>query len=396
MDNLKKKLAGLKKDHEEIHQMLETLYREFGELQFEYALHTTEPLQHIAAQDFAMWKSLRESRQYDTETILNIKTTQARQSELKVFYGEIDKLVREQQRKYEKMRHAFILQFFQTYKKDSMPCIVQIKTEIELLETTLKEVETKQLELEQQKNDSHFFKKLTLEPQLMTIKGKLHGLQKQRDEQIISIGNSVLTDDVIAEVRGACFPDPLEAVYSELRSIVIKQDEIEERKETLIAEQKKLDETLAECGVESSPQKRITVLTAQIKKKDEALEHAEKCQGSLYGDIFYTSDGTRTEAVFSDIPDSFQPYLNSIAEYRIKLEKNRLNRMYVENQIAIATEAHKVVTLQKAISTYKDGIAQYERLITTAEQNIIQSEAHAAELEKTNSELLPQFSADDH
>ena len=70
--------------------------------------------------------------------------------------------------------------------------------------------------------------------------------------------------------------------------------------------------------------------------------------------------------------------------------------MYVENQIAIATEAHKVVTLQKAISTYKDGIAQYERLITTAEQNIIQSESYAAELEKTNSELLPQFSADDH
>lgn len=157
--------------------------------------------------------------------------------------------------------------FFERTKKIQCHASCRLKQRLNRWKRHSKKWKQKKLELEQQKNDSHFFKKLTLEPQLMAIKGKLHGLQKQRDEQIISIGNSVLTDDVITEVRGACFPDPLEAVYSELRSIVIKQDEIEERKETLIAEQKKLDETLAECGAENSPQKRITVLTAQIKKK---------------------------------------------------------------------------------------------------------------------------------
>lgn len=394
MDNLKKQLTAVKKAHGDMQFALNNVYKEFGALQFEYALHSTEPIPHIAAQDFAMWKSLRESRQYDAETILNIKTAQSRQSELIVFYGEIDTLWREQQRKYEKMRHAFILQFFQTYRENSLPCIMHIRTEIEPLETALKEWEAKYLELEKQKHDSTFFKKLTLEPQLLSIKRKLYGVQKQRDEQIITIGDSVLTDDVLAEVRGECFPDSLEAVYSDLVSIAVKQNEIEARKDTLTAEQQKLDETLAECGAKNSPQKRIAVLTAQIKKTDEALEHAERCQGILYGDVFYTSNGTKIEAALSDPPDSFQPYLNSIAEYRMKLEKNRLNREYIENQIAIAAEAHKVDILQKAIADYKEGIAQYERLISTAEQDMAQSETRSAALEKTNRELFPQFSAD--
>ena len=394
MDNLKKELAELKKAHEDIQRTLDTVYKEFGALQFEYALHTAEPVQHIAAQDFAMWKSLREARQHDAESVLNIKTTQSRQSELKVFYGEIDKLAREQQHAYEKTHNAFILQFFQTYKTETLPCIAQMSAAVEPLETTINELETKRLEIEQQKHDSHFFKKLTLEPQLMTIKGRLHGLQKQRDEQLLAAGASALTDSVIAEIRGEHFPDPLEAVYSDLRAIAIKQDEITERKEALAAEQKKLEETLTECGADGIPQKRITVLTTQIKKTDDALEQAEKRQGTLYGDVFYTPVGARTDAPLSGIPDSLQPYITPIEAYRIKIEKNRLNRIYVENQIAIAAEDRKVEVFQKSIADYKEGIAQYERLITATEQDIAQSEARAAALEKANSELLPQFSAD--
>lgn len=392
MDTLKKSLAERKKDRADLQLLLDSLYKEYGSAQFEYALHNTTPAVSIAAQDFDAWKSLRESRQRDADTILSIKTAQSRQSELKVFSGEVDKLAREQQQAYEKAREAFILDFFKTYRSDSLTCIAQILSAIEPIETSIAQLEQEIQALEQQKAEANFLKKITLSTQLIAAKGKLTGLQKKRDAQVITSGDEMITDAVISEVRGAGFPGQLEAAYTELSAIVNKQDEIAARKETLVAEQQKLAETLSECGVTSTPQKRISALTTDIKTADEAISKAEHQQGKLSADMFYTADGTETQP--SDIPGSFKPYLESIAAYRIKLHKNQLNITYIENELAAAAEVRKIEALQKAIIGYKDGITQYEQLIAAAETDIATSEENKNALEQKNAELLPQFSAE--
>ena len=114
MDNLKKKLADRKKDREDLQTILHSLYREYGETQFEYVSQRKETIPHIDEQDFEIWKTLREARRKDSDTILSIKTAQSRQNELKVFCKEIDKLLHEQQYTYQKARDAFMLLFFQT------------------------------------------------------------------------------------------------------------------------------------------------------------------------------------------------------------------------------------------------------------------------------------------
>ena len=164
------------------------------------------------------------------------------------------------------------------------------------------------------------------------------------------------------------------------------------RKETLNAEQKKLEETLTECGVTDSPQKRINILTDIIKDTDEKIEEAEKRQGAQYSDVFYTVDGKNTDVPLTDVPELFKPYLTSIAEYRVKLEKNAIDIEYIENEIAVAGEERKIEALQKAIVGYKDGITQYEKLIETAEQDIAQAEKIKLEFAKRNNELKAQGS----
>ena len=136
------------------------------------------------------------------------------------------------------------------------------------------------------------------------------------------------------------------------------------------------------------------MLTANIKTTDEAIGKVEQQQGIVSADMFYTLDGTKLEAASANIPESFKPYLDSIAEYRVKLHKNQLNITYLENEIAAAAESRKIEALQKAIIGYKDSIKQYEQLIAAAEQNIVQSEENKATLEQKNAELFPQFSAD--
>ena len=390
MDNLKKNLADRKRERKNLQTMLNTLYKESGETQFEYVLQRNETMPHIDEQDFEAWKMLRESRRKDSDTILSIKTAQSRQNELKAFSKEVDKLLHEQQRTYEKARNDFILLFFQTYQNDALPQIAQIAQSIEPLKESIKKVEQEKQTLEQQKNDAHFFKKLALSPQLLSLKGKLNSLQKKMNEQIIAAGEDSLTDDIVKEVRGASFQGDLETAYTALQTIVSKQTEIEDRKETLNTEQTKLAETFAECGVTDTPQKRITMLTDIIKDTDTKIEEAEKRQGAQYSDIFYTAAGDTTDEPRTGIPESFKPYLDSIAEYRVKLEKNALNIEYIENEIAHADETRKIEAMEKAIAGYKDGIAQYEKLIDKAERDIARAEEIKQELEERNSELKDQ------
>ena len=392
MDNLKKNLADKKKDREDLQTVLNSLYREYGETQFEYVSQRKETTPHIREQDFEAWKMLRESRRKDSDTILNIKTAQSRQNELKVFSKEVDKLVHEQERAYQKARDTFMLLFFQTYQNDPLPYIAQITQSIEPLKESIEKLQQEKQELERQKNDAHFFKKLTLSPQLLSLKGKLSSLQKKMNEQIIAAGEDLLTDDIITEARGAAFPEQLETAYGELTAIVSKQDEMEARKETLNTEQKKLEETLTECGVIDTPQKRINVLTDTIKDTDTRIEEAETRQGSLYSDVFYTEAGKRTEEALTDVPELFKPYLESIADYRAKLAKNAIDIEYIENEIARTGEIRKIEALEKAIVGYKDGIAQYEQLIETAERDIARAEEIKLGFEERNNELKAQGS----
>ena len=392
MDNLKKNLADRKKDRADLQTMLNSLYREYGETQFEYVSQRKETTPHIREQDFKAWKMLRESRRKDSDTILNIKTAQSRQNELKVFSKEVDKLVHEQERAYQKARDTFMLLFFKTYQNDPLPYIAQITQSIEPLKESIEKLQQEKQDLERQKNDAHFFKKLTLSPQLLSLKGKLSGLQKKMNEQIIAAGEDLLTDDIVTEARGAAFPEQLETSYSELTAIVSKQDEMEARKETLNAEQKKLEETLMECGVIDTPQKRINALTDIIKDTDKRIEESEIRQGSLYSDVFYTDTGKRTEEALTDVPELFKPYLESIADYRAKLAKNAIDIEYIENEIARAGEIRKIEALEKAIVGYKDGIAQYEKLIETAERDIARAEEIKAGFEERNNELRNQGS----
>ena len=394
MDNLKKNLSDRKKERKDLQTMLNSLYREYGETQFEYALQRKDIIPHIGESDLKIWNTLRESRRKDSDTILGIKTAQSRQNELKVFYGEVDKLLHEQQRTYQKVRNDFILLFFQTYQHDSMPCIALIAESIEPIKESIEKVQQEKQELERQKTDAHFFKKLTLSPQLLSIKGKLAGLQKKMDEQIIATGEECLTDDILKEVRGATFPGQLETAYVEFQTVISKQKEMEDRKETLNAEQEKLLEVLVEYGVTDTPQKRINSLTDKIRDTDKNIEDVERRQGELYSDVFYTTDGQRNGADIAGVPELFKPYLNSIAEYRAKLEKNAIDIEYIENEIALNSEIHKIEALQKAIIGYKDGIAQYEKLIETAERDIARSEEIKLGLQERNQDLQSQGETD--
>ena len=88
----------------------------------------------------------------------------------------------------------------------------------------------------------------------------------------------------------------------------------------------------------------------------------------------------------------FKPYLTSIADYRVKLAKNAIDIEYIENEIAFASEVRKIESLQKAIVGYKDSIAQYEKLIETAERDIARAEEIKLGLEERNNELKAQGS----
>lgn len=390
MDNLKKSLLDKKKEQKDILTTLSSMYREYGEAQFEYAVHQNNDIPHIDRQAVAAWETLREARKLDAETILNIKTIQSRQGELKAFHREVDKLLSEHQRDYETARAHFMLLFFKTYQNTDLPCIRSTAQLIEPLNVSFKNLEEEKKTLEQQKTDAHFLKKLTLTPQLLSLKAKAAHLQKKIDEHIIAAEDELLTEDIIQEVRGSSFPEELEAAYTAFQTIVSKQNELVRRKETLEAEQEQLTERLTECGVSTTIQKRMTFLTDNIRETDSKIEEAEIEQGMQYSDIFYTADGENREEPLTGTPESFKPYLTAIANYRIKLKTIGIDIEYIENTIAYEAEERKIETFATTIERYRQSIIQYEALIETAERNIAQAEQIKQELMERNKELKPQ------
>ncbi|MEL3906126.1 MAG: hypothetical protein P1P65_03710 [Treponema sp.] len=394
MDVLKKNLIDRKKERDTLQASLHSVYTECGAAQFEYALHNTDYVRHIAQEDFEFWKTLRNSRIQDADTILNIKTAHSRQNELKTFCKEVDALLQEQKVQYEKIRNKFALLFFETYAGHSLSCLSPVVQDVLPLKESIGALMQEQHTLEEQKNAANFLKKIALTSQLTVLKSKINGVQKKIDDRIIREAGIIVSDSCLAQVRsGNVFPEPLEQLYTELQDLTDKQNETESRKETLNAEQEKQTELLKEWGVTDTVQKRISALNHQIKQTDEEILSAENRQGLVYTDVFYLPDGTARNGVSADNePEMFTPYLNAAADYRRQLEKNAFNIEYIENELTLASEMRKITALEKAISGYRDGILQYEQLIAAAEQNIAAAETIKAGLEEKNRELLPKFS----
>lgn len=387
MDNLKKSLAERKKEAEDLQSSLAALYREYGEAQFEYASQRNERVAHISDTSLSAWEALRKSRLNDTDSILNIKTIRSRQNDLKALHKEVDKLTGEIKQNYEKTWNRFLLLFFETYQNTSLPAFDSITQAIGPITDSINKIQEKQQSIEQQKTDAHFLKKLLAAPQLLSLKTQAGHLQKKRNEEIIAAGTEVLTEDMIKEVRGESFPEELEQAYVAYEAIIAKQTELAQRKEMLNAEEESLAKTLAEYGVTDSSSKHITALTDKIRETDTHIEQAESQQGVLYSDVFYTADGKSTGEALTDVPDTLRPYLTSIADCRTKLEKNKRDIEYIENEIAYEAEERKIEALHNSIVRYKEGILQYEKLIQTAEENITQAEGSKQALTERNNEL---------
>lgn len=394
MDKNKQVLADLKKEYDDICAALDMQYGECGEAQFEYAAHNESGISYIDANDFDTWRTLRDNRLTTAETILSIKTAQARQNELKTFYKEADKLSGEQQHTYEKTRNMFALLFFQRYEGKGIACLQPTEEAVTPLEEAMSKMEESQTARATEKMQAGFLKKLTLSPQLMALNGKIRSLRKKIDEHIITAAETILTDTATERMSSqGDFSDELTQAYESVMDSRAKHTETEERKRTLTAELEKQKEILDACGVIDSPQKRLTVLTAYLKQTDKEITAVCKKQGKAYADKFYTESGVMQEGVFSSNEQGlFKTYLDPIAEYRRNAGKKGAQIAYFENENALASEERKINAFHNAINNYKAGIAQYEQMIADAERHIAESEQRKAELTKRKSELLPVFS----
>lgn len=394
MDKNKKALTDLKKEHDDVLTALEMLYGECGEAQFEYAAHNADSIAYRNTNDFDTWRTLRESRLTTADTILNIKTAQSRQNELKTFYREADKLSEEQQHTYEKTRNIFASLFFQYYAGKGIACLQSTEEALAPLEEEVSKMEEAQTARTTEKMQANFFKKLTLSPQLMALSGKIRSLQKKIDEHIIAAAETIVADTAIERMNNqGDFSDELSKAYEAVMDSRAKHAETEERKRTLTAELEKQNDILQACGVIDTPQKRLTVLTAHLKQMDKEITAICRKQGKAYADMFYTESGVMQEGMSSSHePELFKTYLDSIAEHRRIAEKKGAQIAYFENENALASEERKISAFHNAINNYKAGIAQYEQMIADAERHIAESEQIKVELNKRKNELLPVFS----
>lgn len=390
MDTLKKKLIKRKEAYQEYILTLESLYTECGEILFDYAIHSVQPLTVIDQNLLTAWNTAREERKKHTSTILTIKAALTRQDELKKFSSEITHLLQEQNKQYKKHEEAFALHFFEMYEPEHINELSHIEQELLPLKTALEKIFEEKAFIEQEKENGTFFKKIAAGSQLIILNNKQSNTEKKIKKCILSHAKDINTCETVTKLyEQHSFSEETAQLYDELQRITVQLQETQVRQTSVDEEVKQIKKIFEECGAGHNPRKYITELTSLIRKLDDTIQINEKQQGCAYADQFYTEEGVQKDNTPEKINEQrIIDCLTAINEQRIHITQKNYEIAYIENEIAIETETNRIASITKAIISYEKKIEEYQKRIEQANKDILSAEAVIQECTAKNEDII--------
>ncbi len=396
MKNTDKTIPVLTKDLKEFEAGLTEACRSLGHRLLADSADPASGTALVSHEKIVQRQKLMDERAACTKSILDIKSSCERISELEKFLHQIENTNKETKKNIEKNKADFL---FYLYKNASSSCsglFEAINEKAARQSEIAKEAFAELDNLKAEKERAGFFSKLAVSHKITVKQGKIkkaeQEIKKALAESIADI-RSCREIKTLYETDG--FPAEIKSMYENLLHLYGGLEAGEERIGTINEEKKRVTAVLEELGAEKSAGKQLHFFTARIKETDAEIEAMAEKAGSDYADTFYLPNGKPVaEASGPYTQDGYAGYLERIRGFRVKIEQTKYDIEICRINGQLKNEEKKIEKLNRIIKNSKTEIEKAEKRIAESKTGIKTAKEHIGELKELLQKLSSEFSDD--
>ena len=374
MSYIEKDVKVLNKKLNEMNEELNILYRNIGNkllssLQEGDAL----PLLEVNATASSEYAELLHNREIATGTILEIKTSYERLSELSKFKKQIQKSIRDSGDSLLKLKNRFALAFYKGFKNNKDFLSLEGYEDVEKYEEEIAEILKANEEFLEDKKEAGFLAKFNLNRKIASNKLKISLIKKSIEKNISNRSEQIFNFPCIKDLYdSAQMEDDLRELYEKINESTLAKDELESRILDIKEEEEFLLEKMHDICEGCTHSKQITILNDEVKKIDERIDELLKSIAVEFVSFFIEKDEVLPEDEMKDasLYKEYKYEIKEVANLKKQITIANLNIEYCN--VALQKEAivEKIDSMNRTVEVCEEGIKSYQRRIASLKENI--------------------------
>lgn len=398
MEKINTNIFNLQKMLADDEAALSVSYKSFGKKLLSDTVNPVKNISAVEEKTSAEYQKLIDERNFCAESILEIKSSSARLEELDKFKKQVLKNQKEIENKISETRQRFVLALYADFKNGEQSCFeslayLQAETETEI-EELHEVIET----LTAEKKEANILGKLGINRKIAGCKLKISSLQKKLEKQIIKNAEEIFScPDVKFLYDTQKFSRGLTADYEKVLQLQTSKADASQHLANISEEYAFLTGKLSQLNASSSASKKTAALNSRMREIDFQTDAIlEKC-GKEYADSLADAEGNfKVGNIESqNLPDGYKSFAEEIAVLRKRISKTNYNIEYCKTLLQKEEAEAKIVSLNKAIESYKLSIKTFKERISAAENDIKASENDKTAIEEKLKELFAKFNEEE-
>ena len=206
------------------------------------------------------------------------------------------------------------------------------------------------------------------------------------------------SEEIKTLLQEESFPDGLKTDYNNICSLYNSLEDSAKRITMIDEETEFINSKLANLDAQKNSGKRISTITAQIKKIDLAIDKIVEEVGLNYANEFFNEEGKFTGGENFSVENLgvYSEQLHRIGLQREKIAKTEYNIEYCETLQKIKTEETRIENLNRIIKNSEAAIESATKKIEESKISIINAQNEISSLTDYSQELFAKFADEEN
>lgn len=399
MTNTTKTIPILKKDLNEFTAEISGFYKTLGNKLLLDAANPVSEKNVPEKESLIHWQKLRDERSVCTNSIFEIKTNAARLLELGKFRKEAEETKKTSIKKIEETKAGFLTDLYKNFLSRCPNLFSEVMEKVHPVEAAIDEMYSEITTLEKQKEKANFFSRIGLSGKVTAQKSKIKKAEKNISSILVNgIEGIQSSEEIKTLLQEESFPDGLKTDYNNICSLYNSLEDSAKRITMIDEETEFINSKLANLDAQKNSGKRISTITAQIKKIDLAIDKIVEEVGLNYANEFFNEEGKFTGGENFSVENLgvYSEQLHRIGLQREKIAKTAYNIEYCETLQKIKTEETRIENLNRIIKNSEAAIESATKKIEESKISIINAQNEISSLTDYSQELFAKFADEEN
>ncbi len=393
MDAQRKSIQSLTVGMDEKREELSALYRQFGAKLLNDSVNGESSALGLDADRVESWRSFMQTRETDTQTVLDIKAALSRLTELSQFRKQLESSRNEGTAQLDQRLEAFgeLLNGIETDNAELL--FGDAWASLRSLSATVTDLEGRRDSIREELESSGFFGKMKAQFKLSGVESDLRQKREKLAKALRNIGRAAMESEAFRDraESGDFSPEVIKALNA-AKEARVQMEELSGRSESLDSDIQLVKDGLEDAGALENPQRRMEELRNRIRETDRRIDSLTALAAREYTDKFYDEDGrtrlgSQDESAESAGLGTYAQQLERASLLRREIGDLRTKIEILETGIKIEALDRNIGQWRHTVKDYEQRIRKYQELIATTERDIGEAEAERERLGKVRQEL---------